>query len=102
MKFEASKPDLVLELTALDGEEYTLEPKIAINGKVAKDIMQDWIELEKEEDKSSAFDVMVSQLATIYPQNAEWFLANFDLGTLGEITKYVAQELGRTKKKLTD
>ena len=102
-KFVAEKPDLVLELTTLEGEEITLEPAEVMSGKAALEITEKWSKLEKEEkekeDGKSSFEILAIELSYIYPKSAEWFLDNFDLGILNKILIYVAQTIGGIKKK---
>lgn len=103
-KFIAEKPDLVLELITLEGEEITIEPAEVVSGSVALSITEKWRKLEKEEkeqeDKSkSALEILAIELSYIYPKDAKWFLDNIDFGTLNEILIYVAQTIGGIKKK---
>jgi len=102
-KFIAEKPDLVLELVTLTGEEVTLEPKEIVSGTIALEITNKWSKLEKEnkenEDSKSPLEILVIELSYIYPKDAKWFLDNIDFGTLNRILVYVAQTVGGIKKK---
>lgn len=104
-KFVAEKPDLVLELITLEGEEVTLEPTEIMSGTVALDVTEKWRKLEKEEkdqgdESKSALEILAIELSYIYSKDAKWFLDNIDFGTLNEILIYVAQTIGGIKKKL--
>jgi len=103
MKFVAEKPDLILELTTLSGEEVILEPAEMVSGTVALEITNKWSKLEKEnkEDKEgkSPLEILAIELSYIYSKDAKWFLDNIDFGTLNEILIYVAQTVGGIKKK---
>ena len=102
-KFVAEKPDLILELTTLEGEEITLEPDKVVSGTIALEITNKWSKLEKEnkenKDGKSSLEILAIELAYVYPKNAEWFLDNIDFGTLNKILIYVAQTIGGIKKK---
>ncbi len=102
MEFKAEVPDLTLELTTLEGEQVVLDPSKPVNGKVAREIMSTFTEMKEEDAEKMAVDIIVDQLAYIYPRTAEWFLENFDLSTLGQILKHVATTIGNIKKKLTN
>ena len=101
MEFKAIVPDLTLELTTLTGEQLILDPPKPVNGKVAKEIMSKFVETKEDDAEEMAVDIIVNQLAYIYPKPAEWFLENFDLSTLGQILKHVAETIGNIKKKST-
>ncbi|KKN59445.1 hypothetical protein LCGC14_0541570 [marine sediment metagenome] len=100
-KFQAEKPDLTLELTTLSGEEFTLNPESPVSGKIALEITERWSVLEKKQKKEelSGIEVIAEELSYIYPKEKEWFLENFDFGTLNTILTYVAQTIGGIKKK---
>ena len=101
-KFQAEKPDLTLELTTLSGEELELNPIKPVSGKVAIEITNKWSVLEKkqkEDDTMSALDMVAIELSYIYPKDKNWFLENFDFGTLNKILTYVAETIGGLKKK---
>ena len=101
-KFQAEKPDLTLELTTLSGEELELNPTNPVSGKVALEITDKWSVLEKktkEDDTKSALEMVAIELAYIYPKDKDWFLENFDFGTLNNILTFVAETIGGIKKK---
>ena len=103
-KFTAEKPDLVLELITLFGEEITLEPTEIMSGTVALEVTKKWSKLEKEEKGKedggkSSLEILAIELSYIYPKDTKWFLDNIDLGTLNEILIYVAKTIGGIKKK---
>jgi len=101
-KFQAEKPDLTLELTTLSGEELILDPIKQMSGKTALEITNKWTILEKkqkEDDSMSALDMVAIELSYIYSKDKDWFLENFDFGTLNDILTYVAQTIGGLKKK---
>lgn len=101
-KFQAEKPDLTLDLTTLSGEELELNPINPVSGKVALEITNRWTILEakqKEDDALSSLEVVAIELSYIYPKDKNWFLENFDFGTLNSILVYVAETIGGIKKK---
>ncbi len=102
MEFKAEVPDLTLELTTLTGEQVILDPPKPVNGKIAKETMLKFVKMKEEDEEEMAVDIIVNQLAYIYPKSAEWFLENFDLNTLGQILRHVATTIGNIKKKSTN
>ena len=97
MKFEAQKIDLTLDLTTLVGEKITLNPKVTMTAEEILNTMVVWKSIEKEK-KTNNVRVLSEQLACIYPKKAIWFLQNFDVRTLSEITVYVASTMGGVRK----
>lgn len=104
MKFQAEKPDLTLELITLSGEEVNFEPAVPVSAREAVRITNKWKEIEQKQKKtkSSAIELLATELAFIYPKSKEWFLDNFDFGVLNEILIYVAQTIGGIKKNITE
>ena len=107
-KFQAEKPDLTLELTTLSGEEIIMDPIKPVSGKVALDITNKWTQLEKKQKQDalekkdnalSSLELVAIELSYIYSKDKDWFLDNFDFGTLNRILTYVAQTIGGIKKK---
>ena len=98
MEFKAELLDLNLELITLKEEEAKLVPKMTMNTTNTMKIMNQWTELEKDEDLNP-FDLIATELSFIYPKEKKWFLDNFDPSTLGEILTYVAKTLGGIKKR---
>ena len=107
-KFQAEKPDLTLELITLSGEEITMDPTKPVSGRIALEITNKWSQLEAKQKKDilekkdnplSALEVVAIELSYIYPMDKDWFLENFDFGTLNRILTFVAQTIGGIKKK---
>ena len=101
MKFVAETPDLTLELTCLNGEDLVLNPTTPVSGKAAMILIDKWTELEgkQKENGLSPMDIVVTELALVYPRNKEWWLENFDVATLNKILTHVAQAIGGLKKR---
>lgn len=103
-KFEAKKLDLDLELVTLSGEQVNLEPKFIISMDTTYKIMKEWTRLDKEnegEEDLEALRLIADQLAFVYPKDTEWFMSNFDIGTISEIVGFVGQTMGGMAKKET-
>ena len=100
--FVAEAIDADLELTTLSGEKIDLSPKAVLNAKRVTAMFKEWDLLEKKrKETGSQFDVFETQaieLAGIYEKPKEWWLENFDIGTLDKILSHVAQTLSRVKK----
>lgn len=101
MKFTAEKLDLDLELITLTGEEISLQPKKLVNGKVAGDLIKKWKGISKADVDDPLKEVTCAQLAEVYPKKIDWWLENFDPGTLNAILKHVAETIGGVLKKST-
>ena len=102
-KFVAKKLDLELELTALDGTERNLSPDESIiwNAKYIGIIMQKMRAMELEFTKKDAEEValtaaalLASELELVYVGEQQYFMENFEVGTLRELVTHVAQTLG--------
>jgi len=97
MEFTAQHLELDLKLKTLSGEVVELKPKLVMNTTNTIKIMDQWVELEKED--LNPFVLIATELSFIYPKNEEWFLENFDPFTLGEILTNVAKTMGGIKKR---
>lgn len=100
MKFEAEKLDMDLELITIDGEEINLKPKIKINTTNIKRIITEWSKIEEQvkEDRGKSIDLIAKELSLVYEKPPQWWMDNFDLGTLSRILTYVANTMGGLKK----
>lgn len=99
MKFQARKIDLELELTTLDGETLTLNPKKLVTAEEAIKILKDWTDEEdKVETNIEKATLVAVELSRIYPKDKDWFLKNFDLITLSDILNFVAKAIGGIRK----
>jgi hypothetical protein len=102
MKFEAQYPDLKIEVVTFAKEELVLEPKIQLTPKLILEIIRKWRGLESNQtDDFTPFEITAVELTDIYDRTSDWFLENFDLGTIQEIMRHVAETMGNFKKKST-
>ena len=97
MKFKANKVDLDLELTTLVGEEINLEPKVLVTAEEAVKIIDKWTKLESN-DEIGKVDLLAKELSIVYEKEPSWWLQNFDVATLSEILKFVAESMGGVRK----
>jgi len=124
-QFKSKKIDLTLELTTLAGEECVIKGPTNISAKYAGAMMKKWAAYENKDDNkkdSSAnknknntdddtpvdevikiAETIATELSFVYTDTEpEWFLSNFDMGTLNDILKWVAEELTGLKKIVTN
>ena len=103
-KFEASSPDVILELKTLAGEEINLTPSMIMSGTNIVKLVKQWSALEEPvkegEEKRSPVEVCAAELALLYPKPAKWFLDNLDVGTLQAILVHVATAVAEVKKNI--
>ena len=112
MRYESKKIDLTLELVTLSGEELIVKGPTNISAKYAGAMMKKWAAYENkdEDNKDSPADEVIKiadtiaiELSFIYTDTKpEWFLDNFDMGTLNDILRWVAEELTGLKKIVTN
>lgn len=101
MKFEAKKIDLELELVTLDGETLTLTPKKLVTATETVVILEQWTKLESAAKTNvQRVKLAASELSILYPREADWFMNNFDMGTLNEVLNYVAGAIGGIRKNV--
>ena len=101
MKFEAKKIDLDLELTTLNGETITLTPKKLVTATETVSLLKVWMELENKAKTSiDKVNLAALELAVMYPKDYDWFMDNFDIGTLTEVLNHVASAIGGIRKNV--
>lgn len=101
-RFAAKKIDLMVDVVTLDGEELQLHSQKALSANYTKEIMAHWTALEtniKEGEDIDRVNLLARELAFVYDQDEEWFMSNFDFGTLQDILSYVAECIGGLAKK---
>jgi len=118
-KFTATKIDLELELTTLDGTEVMLDIDGGVTTAKCVSIIEQWGKLEtdhnellkkneqlKEEGKEPSKDKMIQsyeilaiQLSLVYPKDSKWFLDNFEPQTLLNLVNHVVDSIKTAKKK---
>lgn len=99
MKFTAQKIDITLELMTLEKKEETIIPKMDLTSEGVMNTMEQWKNIEKEEDnKNNVIKVLSAQLAIVYPRTDEWFRKNCDVRTMKDIVIEVAGAMGGIRK----
>ena len=107
MKFTAKKIDLDLDLTTLSGDEIPIAGP-TFSGREAGELAQrinngglefDKLEIE-ERTPLAAADLFSEQLCWVYPDiKPEWWVDNFDIGTIKDIRLHIVATLLGVEKK---
>jgi hypothetical protein len=99
-KFIAKVQDFDLELVTLIGENMQLSPVANMNGSARVKIFNDHREGTKEKlTKMSPMEVNATLLVDVYGKPIEWWIDNFDAGTIKEIAEHVINTIAGIQKK---
>jgi len=119
-KFTATKIDLELELTTLNGEKIMLDMEGDATTTKCISIIEQWGKIEEDhnsllmknnklkeagkepskEKVSSSYELLALQLSLVYPKPKEWFMDNFEPQVLLDLVNHVVDSIKTAKKKL--
>lgn len=112
MKFEASIPDVDLELTLEDMSEVKLVPKVSLDAHSISKVIVAWEKIveanrpaegdddnDGDKNKLNGMELGAAQMAVLYDKPREWWTKNLTPQALYEVVQYVAKTLAAVKKK---